>query len=184
MRPAQIVYFPSTRTAFVAVGLLHASANIEPLMLTWCSVMVGRKKKKKLDHLSEYSYQVKASSRGGNSHYLIIPEIMQVRSWKGMDFLGIYEICWMPALFFRIPESGFQITKQLKNLIFKNQMKMNPKWLVFKISYSFAFIENGKIILFIQYDHCKNCMIEHTCKHLASQSFTYTRRYTVNLINY
>ena len=34
MRPAQIVYFPSTRTAFVAVGLLHASANIEPLMLT------------------------------------------------------------------------------------------------------------------------------------------------------
>lgn len=41
------------------------------------------KKKKELHHLSEYSYQVKASSQGGNSHYLIIPEIVQVpgKAW-------------------------------------------------------------------------------------------------------
>ena len=109
------------RCGFTACISKYWTSNVD---MMFCH---GRKKKKKLDHLSEYSYQVKASSRGGNSHYLIIPEIMQVRSWKGMDFLGIYEICWMPALFFRIPERGFQITKWLKNLIFKNQMKMNPK---------------------------------------------------------
>ena len=83
----------------------------------------GRKKKYSITYQNIVSYQVKGSSWGGNSHYLIITETMQVRSWKGLDFLGVYEICWMPTLFLRIPESGFQIIKWLKNLIFKNHMK-------------------------------------------------------------
>lgn len=109
------------RCGFTACSSKYWFSNVD---MMFCH---GRGKKKILDHLSEYSYQVKASSWGDNSHYLIIPEIMQVRSWKGLDFLGVYKICWMPTVLRRIPESGFQVTKWLKNLIFENQMKINPK---------------------------------------------------------
>ena len=97
----------------------------------------------------------------------------------------------MPTLFLRIPESGFQIIKWLKNLIFKNHMKKKKESdedesqiISFQDKPQLSHLQKMVIISIIQDGHCKNCMIEHTCKHLASQSFTYTRRYTVNLVNY
>lgn len=90
------------KNSFIAAGSLACSSKY------WFSnadMMFCHGRGKKLDHPSEYSYQVKASSWGDNSHYLIIPEIMQVRSGKAwisqglQNMLNAYRIRRIPEWF-------------------------------------------------------------------------------------